>query len=154
MYAPRSLPGFCFLVLLPFLAGACSGDVAEEVDEVQAAGFVAAATPDPGYFDSIQWDDPHAALDRGATVFAYSCAKCHGDSGAGDGNYQLNRRVLRPPSFRTADWRFGHDLEGLRVAIYTGNDKGMPHWGDAGLAARDVDAVARYILHGLRNDVF
>ncbi len=105
-------------------------------------------------FDSIAWNDTHVAMDRGATVYAYSCAKCHGDTGAGDGNYQLRKRVLRPPSFLAEDWRFAHDMAGLREAIYRGNDRGMPHWGNAGLAPRDMDAVARYVLYGLRRDRF
>lgn len=155
MYGPRSLPRLVTLSLLLTLVGACTGDAHEQVtDDVQMAGVLPAAVPDVDYFDSIGWDDPYSALDRGATVFAYSCAKCHGDSGVGDGNYHMKGRVLRPPSFRTSDWRYGHDLEELRVAIYSGNDKGMPHWGNAGLAPRDVDAVARYILFGLRDDVF
>lgn len=145
-----------FLLPLTALAlAACAGDAPEPADDAaQPAAVMAAAVIDPALFDSIAWPGPREAVGRGATVYAYSCAKCHGDRGAGNGGYQLQGRVLRPPSFRTVDWRFADDLEGLREAIYAGNDRGMPHWGDAGLAARDIDAVSRYIMDGLRADVY
>jgi mono/diheme cytochrome c family protein len=145
----RSFP----LLVIPILIAGCGGDVPEpDAAEIQAAEVIPAALVD--LFDSIAWSSPADALDRGATVFAYSCAKCHGDRGAGNGGYRLQGRVLRPPSFRTLDWRFANDLAGLREAIYRGTDRGMPHWGEAGLASRDIDAVARYIMDGLRADLY
>ena len=139
-------------LLVLFLAG-CGSDAPADAagDEPEA---LAAAVPDPALFDSIAWPAPSAAVQRGATVYMYSCAKCHGDRGAGDGNYRLQGRLLKPPSFLAADWQYGDDLPGLREAVYRGNDRGMPHWGNAGLAARDIDAVARYIMDGLRADVY
>lgn len=153
MQSPRPLLRLLPLALAPVLLSACSGDV-PAADDVEAASVLPAAMPAPDHFDSIRWADTRNAVDRGATVYAYSCARCHGDSGAGDGNYHLNKRVLRPPSFLTSEWKYSGDLEGLRDAVYAGNDKGMPHWGNAGLSARDTDAVARYILYGLREEAY
>jgi mono/diheme cytochrome c family protein len=134
------------LLLAPLVLAACGG---EPADEPATETVEAAAVLSPALFDSIAWDDDRSALDRGATVYSYSCAKCHGDSGRGDGGYMLEGRVLRPPSFLEDDWRFADDLQGLRRAILEGNDKGMPHWGRAGLSPRDTDAVARYITRRL-----
>ena len=39
---------------------------------------MAMAAYDPSAFDTISWDDPAAAVERGATVFRFSCQKCHG----------------------------------------------------------------------------
>ncbi|MEJ2502897.1 MAG: c-type cytochrome [Gemmatimonadota bacterium] len=145
----RRLPRYRYsLVLVPLALASCGGDAdapaAEPAAETLEVGALSPAT-----FDTIGWDTERAALDRGATVYSYSCAKCHGDSGRGDGGYVLEGRLLKPPSFRTADWRFANDLQGLRETILQGNDKGMPHWGEAGLTPRDTDAVARYITRRL-----
>lgn len=141
----RILPSSLLAVLLV----ACGGDAPEPAPaDVQAAAVLPIL--DAALFDSIAWPDVRDALDRGTTVYAYSCAKCHGDRGAGDGGYRLQGRLLRPPSFLTVDWQYANDVDGLRAAVYSGNDRGMPHWGNAGLPARDIDAVARYIMLGLR----
>ena len=148
----RSFP----LVLLTLFLGGCGGDAPAPADAGESGEpeVLAAAVIDPVLFDSIAWPAPAAAVQRGATVYMYSCAKCHGDRGAGDGNYRLNGRLLRPPSFRSLDWKYGDDIPGLREAVYRGSDRGMPHWGNAGLPARDIDAVAHYITVGLRSDVY
>lgn len=138
----RSLP-ITLLLALPLLA--CGADTAEQADPAVAEGAIEAAPVDRALFDSITWPTAAAPLNRGATVYSYSCAKCHGDSGAGNAGYVLRGRVLRPPSFLADDWRFANDPAGLRQAILKGNDRGMPHWGNAGLQPRDIDAVAHYI---------
>lgn len=136
-------------LLAPALLTGCS-DAPEAAEEAMEASMLEAATSIVALFDSITWARPADALDRGATVYAYSCRRCHGDRGAGDGGYQLEGRVIRPPSFRAADWHYGRDLDGLRRAIWDGKDtRGMPHWGKKGLSPRDADAVARYITRRL-----
>lgn len=155
MRSSRIIGPFIRLTLLPVVLAGCSGDAADRAATAERAEQASrAAVIDVAFFDSISWPSPSDALHRGATVYAYSCAKCHGDRGAGDGGYVLRGRLLRPPSFRVLDWRFADDMDGLRQAIYSGNDRGMPHWGSAGLPARDVDAVARYIVNGLRADLY
>ena len=137
------------LTLAPLGLAACGSGPADQPTEEPATETGQAAAFSPAVFDSVTWTEDREALDRGATVYAYSCGKCHGDRGRGDGGYVLQGRLLRPPSFLVDDWRFANDLAGLRQTIWEGNDKGMPHWGEAGLSPRDTDAVARYIQRRL-----
>lgn len=134
------------LVFLPIAVLSCTVDAPEQADE-EAPSAAAAVLPvfDPATFDSIVWPTPRDALARGATVYAYSCAKCHGGGGAGDGRYRVGDRILRPPSFLDADWRLADDVVGIRQAIYSDIGRGKRHWGMDRLAPRDVDAVTRYI---------
>lgn len=142
----RALP----LVLLTLLVAACSGDAGiDSADRLDPDALVQATFFDTALFDSISWSDPREARRRGATVYAYSCAKCHGTNGAGDGGHRIQGRLVRPPSFLDVDWRFAEDPAGLRAAIHGGSEGRMPHWGRAGLTARDIDAVADYIVADL-----
>ena len=124
---------------------------AEAAAEAQAAEMTAAMEAyDPAAFDTIAWDNPGDAVERGATVFRFSCQKCHGPLGEGDAGFVMDGEVLTPPSFLAEDWRFAEDPDGLREQVFIGAMDGMPHWGLEGLKYRDVDAVARYILQDLR----
>lgn len=102
-------------------------------------------------FDTIQWPADSVALARGAVVWVYSCRRCHGDEGYGDGGFVQRGVTLEPPSLRAPDWRFRDDLDGIRRQVYVGTEDGMPHWGLVGLKPRDIDAVSRYIQQVVRN---
>jgi mono/diheme cytochrome c family protein len=106
---------------------------------------------DPAAFDTIRFSSDSARLARGADVFRWACASCHGPTGRGDGGAVLNGDTLHPPSFLEPNWRFAHDENGLRRQIFVGNARGMPHWGLRGTQARDIVAVETYILKGLRS---
>ncbi len=145
-HTPRHSIHRLLLATLPLVLLACSGDapVTDEADALQA-GVMEQSLFDTALFDSIGWVSDREARSRGATVYSYSCAKCHGPKGAGDGGYRHEGRLVRPPSFLALDWRFAEDRAGLRAAIHGGSEGRMPHWGRAGLTPRDIDAVAEYI---------
>ena len=142
------------LVVITWL-GACGGEppAQEEVPQgptrADSVGLAIAAF-DAAAFDTVSWETPQEALERGGLVFRISCSKCHGDGGRGNGNFVIQGDTLHPPSFLAADWHLADNPVGLRQAIYSGNVAGMPYWGLVGLKYRDVDAVAQYIVDFLR----
>lgn len=147
------------MILFTVALFACSSGADEEQLAREAAAEQAAADTmtmaveayEAAAFDTISWDDPAAAVERGATVFRFSCQKCHGPNGEGDGGWVMGGDTIRPPSFHVADWEFAEDRDALREQIYVGTLDGMPHWGLEGLKYRDVDAVAIYIQAELVN---
>ena len=156
----RSFPAVPVLAVAALFACAPAEEGPSE-DELAAAAMEAQADSiaealamlTPESFDTISWESNQEALERGTVVFQFSCVKCHGDRGAGDGGFVQQGDTLKPPTFLTADWQFADDQEGLREHIWKGTVGGMPHWGLHGLKFRDVDAVARYISRGLRRNV-
>lgn len=133
------------------LSAACGGEPrAPQAQAPVDSTPLAQAAYDPAMFDTISWPTLEAALERGQVVYRYSCMKCHGETGLGDAGFVRAGDTLRPPSFRDPDWRFANDKAGLREQVFVGTAEGMPHWGLVGLAPRDVDAVAVYILEGMR----
>jgi mono/diheme cytochrome c family protein len=111
---------------------------------------MALARFDSTVFDTIQWQSPEAATERGRLVYRVSCMTCHGEGGAGGRGFIFQGDTLQPPSFTARDWQFANDPVGLRRRIYAGSVLGMPYWGLVGMSYKDVDAVARYITGVLR----
>lgn len=111
---------------------------------------VALLTFDETVFDTLAWPSGEEMLERGRVVFEISCTKCHGPTGAGDGNFVFRGDTLSPPSWLGADWRLANRPIRLRRYIFSGSVAGMPYWGLVGLNYRDIDAVASYILQVLR----
>lgn len=136
--------------LLVLVAVACAAE--DEPEPTMDPATLAAEAFDPAGFDTISWESSDEATERGGIVYQYSCVKCHGPGGFGDGGFVQNGVTLRPPSFHQTGWEYAGDLEGLRRMIFTGREGGMPHWGLEGLKYRDVDAVSHYILGDLRSD--
>ena len=80
--------------------------------QVQAAKdtlALAVASYDPTAFDTIAWDDSGAAVERGATVYRFSCQKCHGPNGDGEGDFVQAGDTIRPPSFQGEGWAFAEE---------------------------------------------
>ncbi len=140
------------LAALFLLVAGCGGGEPSEEQARPAVDSVALAQAqyDPSLFDTVTWESPEKAAERGGLVYRVSCQKCHGERGLGDARFVFRGDTLQPPSFREPDWRFAGDREGLREQVYVGTNRGMPHWGLVGLTPRDVDAVAVYILDVLR----
>ena len=144
------------LSALSLLLVGCGPSAEEREAEMEAARQQAQADSvmlademyDPAAFDTISWESEEAELERGGVVFRYSCRKCHGEEGAGDGGFVQRGDTLRPPSFLADDWAL--ERETIRRRVFSGTAEGMPHWGLYGLNYRDIDAVATYILEELR----
>lgn len=141
-------------ILIVVVLPACgSPDVEEQAQGPTSADSTeyAASLYDPAAFDTVSWETHEAALERGGVVFRFTCSRCHGETGAGDGGFVTQGDTLRPPSFLEPDWRFAQDREGLKKEIFTGTgNPGMPHWGLEGLGYRDIDALSRYLTETLR----
>jgi mono/diheme cytochrome c family protein len=142
------------LGLVVVMAAAC-GPSAEELAQAAAEAAraeqdslmaFAAETFDASVFDTLTWEDDQKKIDRGVQVYNFSCAKCHGAAGAGDGGWVSGADTLTPPSFADPAWAMGEDLNAIRRAIFVGTREKMPHWGLAGLKAEAVDAVSAHIL--------
>jgi len=143
-------------LVVPLLLAACSGGDRDQA-AVSRPDSVAMALEQysPALFDTITWATDTAQTNRGAVVWTFSCKKCHGETGSGDGRMVLEVMdsatgtmvpdTIKPLNFHTPGWRFATDREGLVKYIYSGNDRRMPHWGIEGLKPRDVAAVATYI---------
>ena len=139
-----------FVALAVVLFTACKGHEFEPPDREQrvadAEGRYSATR-----FDSIKWDSAGARLTEGNLVYASHCRKCHGPMGEGGTDYALEQK-LEPPSLVRADWPHASSIDSVRHRIFVGHPSGMPTWGVAGLSAREIDAVAYYIIEQLRGD--
>ncbi len=151
---------FALPLVVALFAVAC-GPTEEEIAAEAAAAAAAAQDSmmaaaermfDASVFDTVTWETPQKRADRGAQVYTFSCARCHGDDGLGDAGFVMAGDTLRPPSFREPTWPLAGDENAIRRAIFVGTKEGMPHWGLEGLKAEAVDAVAAYILEGLGSD--
>lgn len=148
--ARRWVCGVPLTAVLVVAALGCGGEAAREgAKEAPDSAALAGAQFDATAFDTIQWKDRSAALERGGVVWRFSCAKCHGMDGRGGGEVAIALK-LEVPSIVGAEWRLARDVEGLRRKIFVGTNAGMPNWGLHGLRYRDIDAVATYMIHGLR----
>jgi len=136
------------LVVICAAAAACQKSGAQAGPPPNAADTVAVATAEfaPAAFDTVKWASDSLRLARGADVFKWGCAECHGPSGHGDGGKVINGVPLRPPNFHDAAWHLAGDTEAVRKKVYSGNVQGMPHWGLRRMELRDVDAVSAYVL--------
>jgi mono/diheme cytochrome c family protein len=95
--------------------------------------------PVPATFDN------RVSLEQGALVFAENCVRCHGISGAGDGELALSGDVQNVPDFtdplKTQDLSFQEFFD----TITNGRlDALMPPWKDK-LSVEDRWAVALYV---------
>jgi len=146
------------LALLLLMAGCGGGSesAGQETEDPNAlrdaradSVLQAEAAFDPSAFDTISWNIPEERIERGEVVWNFSCRKCHGDQGLGDG--ELARvEELTMPMITDAEWEYAGDVPAIRHRIFIGHESEMPSWGLYGLKYRDIDAVAYHIEDVLR----
>lgn len=139
-----------FVMLAVVLLTACKDHEFEPPDRDQRVAE-AGRRYSPARFDTIAWDSAGARLTEGNLVYASSCRKCHGPMGEGGTDYAREQK-LEPPSLVRADWPHASSIDSVRHRIFVGHSSGMPTWGVAGLSAREIDAVAYYIIEQMRPD--
>ena len=143
------------LLLVPALF-ACGGKENVDTEEALRAAradsmAVAEKIYDATAFDSINWETAADRLSRGRVVWQFSCQKCHGAHGLGNGE-AAEEWQIEMPVIVEEDWQYAGDVEGIHHRIFVGHEAGMPNWGLHGLKYRDIDAVTAYILTGLRGE--
>lgn len=138
-------------VLLALLAvGACQEEPPPEWREAaeraanRRTAERAEALYDSTAYDTVSWRSGYARGERGRVVYDYSCARCHGEDGRGNGPLAVEEG-LEVGSLVGPDWIYDADVPALRRRIFTGHGPGMPAWGLTELSPRDVDAVAYFI---------
>lgn len=139
-------PGWIGLLLL-----AACGEHEFHPPSREAQVAEAEAAYSPALFDSIGWDADSARFAAGNDIFASRCRKCHGPDGRAGTDY-AREQELDVPSLIEADWPYAGDIAAVRRRIFVGHPQGMPTWGVAGLTPREIDAVAYYVLSGLRSE--
>lgn len=123
---------------------------AEELRLARADSVAQAeAIYDAAVFDTIRWPSPDSALVRGQVVWRFSCQKCHGAEGRGDGEL-AREHELAMPNVLSADWEYAGDIPAIRHRVFVGHESEIPNWGLHGIAYRDIDAVAIYMNDWIR----
>lgn len=137
MQAKWTIRLLSFLIVI--VAGvACTG-LASEPEIVSTVPARATSRPAvPETFDNL------VSLEHGVAVFAENCIRCHGITGAGDGEMVLNGKVQNVPDFTDPLKIQELSLQEWFDTITNGRlDALMPPWKDA-LSAKDRWAVALY----------
>ncbi|MHA6768635.1 cytochrome-c oxidase, cbb3-type subunit III [Sphingobium ummariense] len=78
-----------------------------------------------------------AAAQRGAKLFADSCAVCHGPAGHGN-------RALGAPNLTDGIWLYGGDADTIHQTVWNSRQGVMPRWGDK-LDKATVRMLAAYV---------
>lgn len=152
----RALAGFMVAAALGFVGCSepkeeASQESTEEALRTARADSVAQAMAmyDPTVFDTLTWESDNARWERGGVVWAFTCQRCHGADGTGNGPDPVEFDFT-VPDVTAADWQFADDLPAIRERIFVGHETEMPSMGLIGLPYSDVDAAAHYVNDLLR----
>ncbi len=116
---PHTLFG---LIILLLLIGACSG-LAGEPEIVATIRPTETRVPDIGYPLNVP------DLTRGAQIYAQNCTRCHGLTGAGDGEFVLNGDITSIPDFTDPSTARAASPHDWFMTITNGNiETLMPPW--------------------------
>lgn len=137
MQVKWTIRALVFLIMVMASVG-CTG-LAGEPEIVSTLPVRATSRPAvPETFDSL------VSLEQGALVFAENCVRCHGISGAGDGELVLSGQVQNVPNFTDPLTTQDLSLQEWFDTITNGRLEAlMPPWKDT-LSADDRWSVALY----------
>jgi cytochrome c oxidase cbb3-type subunit 3 len=76
-------------------------------------------------------------VETGRTVFAESCASCHGAAGKGQPD-------LGAPDLTDTRWIYGGDAQSVHASIYSGRQGQMPAW-EGRLTPAEIKLLALYV---------
>ena len=76
-------------------------------------------------------------IEAGRTVFAATCAACHGETAQGN-------RDVGAPNLTDAYWVYGGDLDTIIASVHGGRQGHMPTW-DERLTAAEIRTLALYV---------
>lgn len=146
-----------FACVLLLSVGACGTEEEQpQVDPEEAlraarADSVAQAVEmyDAAVFDTLTWEDDNARWERGGVVWSFTCQRCHGADGKGQGPDAVSFGIV-VPDMTVAEWEYAEDYPAIREKIFVGHETEMPSMGLIGLSYPDVDAAAHYINDLLR----
>jgi mono/diheme cytochrome c family protein len=125
------------MAVLPAALVACGGLAGEPQ-------IVATLPPQPTIVPDIGYPLEPPNLARGAQVYAANCTRCHGLSGASDGELVKSGEVPKMPAFTDPATARGQKPQEWFNTITNGRlDKLMPNWNEA-LSEEDRWAVALY----------
>lgn len=151
----RISAGMAIILLL----SACGGG-GEEVPEVSKEETLRAARADSvaraeeiydaAVFDTLTWEDDNARWERGGVVWAFTCQRCHGADGKGQGEDAV-KFGIEVPDMTAADWQYADNIPAIRRSIFVGHESEMPSMGLIGLSYPDADAAAHYVNDLLRS---
>lgn len=153
----RNPAGLWIVLLVGSLACGGGGDDAEPAvsreEALRAARADSVATAmemyDATVFDTLTWENDNARWERGGVVWSFTCQRCHGASGDGQGE-DATKFEIAMPDMTVEDWAYADDLPAIRERIFVGHESEMPSMGLIGLSYSDVDAAAHYINDLLR----
>jgi mono/diheme cytochrome c family protein len=151
----RTIAGLTLVAVL----SACGGGGDEAVPEVSPEEALRAARADSmaraeamydaAVFDTLTWEDDNARWERGGVVWSFTCQRCHGADGKGQGEDAVKFEIT-VPDLTGPDWQYADDLPAIRHRIFVGHESEMPSMGLIGLSYPDVDAAAHYVHDLLR----
>lgn len=155
----RYSAGLWAVLLVGLMACGEGGDDAEpavsreEALRAARADSVALAMEayDAAVFDTLTWESDNARWERGGVVWSFTCQRCHGASGDGQGEDAV-KFDIEVPDMTAEDWPYANDIPAIRERIFVGHDSEMPSMGLIGLTYADIDASAHYIDDLLRSE--
>ena len=132
-------------LLLALIVSACGGLAGEPEIIGQLPASTLSAPP-------VAPDNaPDLAL--GALIYAENCVRCHGETGAGDGEFVLSGQITGIPNFADPAQHEGRTAEEYFVAVTNGNLQALMPPFSGSLGEQERWSVANYVMTLAGDDI-